>query len=67
MSIKELEFANEDDYKVARDIRLGILEREGRLPNGPDLRMLVPDGDYWPELSEKISEAGISYREISEA
>ena len=62
MSLKELEFKTEDDYRVARDIRLDILEREGRLSSEPDLRMLVED-DYWPELKQKIDKAGLSYSE----
>jgi len=62
MGLKELEFANDEDYRAARDIRLAILEREGRLAQ-PNLKMQFADDDLWPEMKRKIAEAGIPYKE----
>jgi hypothetical protein len=61
MSLKTLEFENEEDYRIARDIRLDILEREGRLAK-PDLSMIFADDDLWAETKEKIDASGVPYR-----
>lgn len=62
MSLKTLEFENEEDYRIARDIRLDILEREGRLAK-PDLSMIfADDDDLWAETKEKIDASGVPYR-----
>lgn len=64
-NVTRLVFDNEHGFRVARDIHLDQLERKGWKPS-PHLDMLIVDEDIG-EMRQKLSEAGIEYREEAPA